>query len=145
MCNPVNSDRRLYRVLSLIARSSGAIDACLRWGSFIQEISCKTPSASTRQAPAHGVFRLQEQHRLRTGFFVDNSAQDTRRLVIETNDNRNSRGCVTNPLGHADPLQAAQAAVRRPHPRHHALATYGSSCSMPTHILFEKRRKKNKK
>ena len=35
-------------------------------------------------------FNLQEQHRLRAGFLVDDSAQDTRRLVIETNDIRQS-------------------------------------------------------
>src|SRR5262249_60852353 len=42
-------------------------------------------------APAHGAVKLQEQRRLRIGFFVDDSAQGTRCLAIETNGIRQSR------------------------------------------------------
>jgi hypothetical protein len=42
-------------------------------------------------APAHGVFKLQDQRCWWAGFFVDDNARDRRRLVIGTSGIRRSK------------------------------------------------------
>ena len=87
-----------------------------------------------------GAVKLQKR-RCRTGFFVDDNAQDTRRLVIETNGIRQPTDEIRIWL---DPPPESPTDARKPRPPHHALVTYVSP-SMPTHILFEKRSKKKGK
>ena len=67
-------------------------------------VAISAGSVAFDSTPAHGAVKLQEQRRLRIGFFVDDSAQDTRRLVIETNGIRQSKAetCIWR-----DPLRGS--------------------------------------
>jgi hypothetical protein len=115
---------------------SGLIERCKNTGRV-----CSTAT------PAHGAVKLQEQRRLRIGFFVDDSAQYTRRLVIGTSGNRHAR--ASKAYIWPGPLPKAQAAARKP--RQQCLPRFDQSVPsvppfpLPTPILFKKRSKEKEK